>query len=91
MTANVTFSFSNQQAAGSRLVVPAKAVGEDGNGRFVFLIEESAQSATVRKQPVQVGALSLDGFEIVSGLTEGQKIATAGLQTLINGQQVSLQ
>lgn len=91
MSANVTFDFSTQGAQKSALVVPAKAVGEDGNGRFVFLIEEQAQGKTVvRKQPVQVGPLTLEGFEVVSGLELGQKVATAGLQTLLNGQEVRL-
>ncbi|GAG63280.1 unnamed protein product, partial [marine sediment metagenome] len=35
--------------------------------------------------------LTNEGFKIVSGLSEGQKIATAGLQTLLDGQKVKLQ
>jgi hypothetical protein len=40
---------------------------------------------------VTVGNLTVQGFEITSGLESGQKIATAGLQTLLDGQQVKLQ
>lgn len=92
MSANVSFDFGSAAVDGGVLVVPAKAVGEDGSGRFVFLIEEQAgTAAVVKKQRVQVGTLTQEGFEILSGLAAGQKIATAGLQTLLNGQQVRLQ
>ena len=91
MTANVTFNFDAATASPeSVLIVPAKAVGEDGNGRFVFLLEDQGASARVKKQTVQVGSLTSDGFEVLDGLQAGQKIATAGLQTLLNGQEVRL-
>ncbi|MFK7845661.1 MAG: efflux RND transporter periplasmic adaptor subunit [Rhodothermales bacterium] len=91
MSANVTFDFSTVSAQENALVVPAKAVGEDGDSRFVFLVEEQpGGKVVVRKQPVQVGTLTLEGFEVVSGLSSGQKVATAGLQTLLNGQEVRL-
>lgn len=91
MAANVTFDMGEQQAEGAVLVAPANAVGEDSNGRFVFLIEENGEITTVKKQQVEIGPLTGEGFEIRSGLSPGQKIATAGLQTLLDGQEVKLQ
>ena len=90
MTANVTFNFDEANTDESALIVPAKAVGEDGNGRFVYILEEQGASARVKKQMIQVGPLTTEGFEVVDGLQAGQKIATAGLQTLLNGQEVRL-
>jgi RND family efflux transporter MFP subunit len=90
MTANVTFDFGDQKVNNKTLVVPANAVGEDSDGRFVFLIEGDADNAKVKKQQVTIGSLTPEGFEIKSGLSAGQKIATAGLQTLLNGQEVKL-
>ena len=72
------------------LVVPTSAVGEDSNGRFVFLIKEEEGGPVVIKQKVEIGSLSSQGFEITSGLSFGQKIATAGLQTLLDGQKITL-
>lgn len=90
MAANVSFSFSN--GGSGVLTIPAKAVGEDSKGRFVFLINEQGNNtATVKKQHITLGQLTSRGFEVTSGLSAGQKIATAGLQTLLDGQQVSLQ
>lgn len=89
MAANVTFDLGSHK--NNVLVVPVNAVGEDSNGRFVFLIEEEGKAATVKRQQVIIGNLTAEGFEVRSGLSAGQKIATAGLQTLLDGQEVKLQ
>jgi multidrug efflux system membrane fusion protein len=90
MTANVTFDFGVSKASNFKLIIPAYAVGEDHNGRFVFLLVREGATATVKKQPVTIGNLTAQGFEITSGITKGQHIATAGLQTLLDGQKVKL-
>lgn len=91
MAANVSFNFKNEEVDKKHLVVPSYAVGEDSDGRFVYLIEEKGGKFFIKKQHVEIGALSGKGFEVRSGLSEGQKIATAGLQTLLEGQEVRLQ
>ena len=92
MAANVTFNFGDSKTTAHKtLVVPTHAVGEDSNGRFVFIIESKDNTAVVKKQPITIGGLSAEGFEVKSGLQAGQKVATAGLQTLLNGQEVRLQ
>ena len=90
MAASVNFEFVSESLDKKTMVVPANAVGEDGNGRFVFIIDESDEMTTVNKQPITIGNLTPEGFEVVSGLRIGQKIATAGLQTLLDGQEVKL-
>ncbi len=91
MASNVTFDFGDEKTSSKTVVVPAKAVGEDGNGNFVFLIEEGQDGKGIaKKQAVIIGALTSEGFEIKNGLQAGQKIATAGLQTLLDGQEVKL-
>ncbi len=91
MAANITFDFGDSKNDKTILVVPANAVGEDSNGRFVFLVEEAGDITKVKKQQITIGDLTNEGFEIKSGLKAGQKIATAGLQTLLDGQEVRLQ
>lgn len=90
MSANVTFNFEKNENIVSNLKVPANAVGEDMNGNFVFVISENEGKAAVNKRSVQVGDLTPEGFEIISGVKAGEKIATAGLQTLLDGQEVKL-
>ncbi len=92
MAANVTFELEDSNLPQTVVVVPANAVGEDGDGRFVFLVEGGESTvASVRKQHITIGRLTAEGFEILEGLEVGQTIATAGLQTLLDGQEVRLQ
>ena len=93
MSANVTFNYKDPETTSNNyLIVPVKAVGEDGKGNFVFIIESSdGKTGLVKKQSIKIGELSSSGFEIKSGLSAGDKIATAGLQTLLDGQKVRLQ
>lgn len=93
MTASVTFNFGEKNAVkDNTLVIPVSSVGEDGNGNFVFLIESTdGKVGTVKKQSIKIGELSTSGFKVKSGLSTGDKIATAGLQSLLDGQKVKLQ
>ncbi len=93
MTASVTFNFGKKNAVkDNTLVIPVKAVGEDGKGNYVFLIESTdGKVGTVKKHPIKIGELTASGFKVESGLSAGDKIATAGLQSLLDGQKVKLQ
>lgn len=91
MAVNVTFDFGTDTTKAKQLVVPPISVGEDGKGRFVFLLKEEEDKTTAHKQYIEVGQLSSEGFAIKDGLSLGDKIATAGLQTLLDGQEVRLQ
>ena len=91
MAASVLFELQ-QSEANNTLVIPLKSVGEDGEGNYVFLIEsEDGETAIVKRQTIEIGPLTEAGFEVVSGLQAGDKIATAGLQSLLDGQKVRLQ
>jgi len=91
MAANVSFKFEGSSSK-DVLIVPIAAVGEDSDGRFVFLVEsvEDGNIATIKKQHIQIGELTSDGFEVISGLSLNQKVATAGLQSLLDGQKVRI-
>lgn len=91
MSANVTFDFKDKTNYKNTIVVPVKSVGADANGKFVFVIEDDSDNFGIaKKQLIEIGDITSDGFEVVSGLQVGQKIATAGLQTLLDGQKVKL-
>ena len=73
------------------LVVPVKAVGEDAAGRYVFVIEGVDNGVgNVQRRPVRIGSLLADGFAVEEGLAEGERVATAGLGSLMNGMKVRL-
>jgi RND family efflux transporter MFP subunit len=91
MAANVSFNFGSSSSK-EFLVVPIAAVGEDSEGSFVFLVEsaDDGNIATIKKQHIQIGELTSDGFEVINGLSLNQRVATAGLQSLLDGQKVRI-
>ena len=88
MAAQVTFAITNGN--GSHFHVPTSAVAKDAEGTFVLLAlpEPSSDRATVKRQSVQVGELTSQGLEILSGLSHNDRLITAGLSFLRDGQTV---
>lgn len=93
MAASVTFDYTDENAAtGLQIILPVNAVGEDASGNFVFVVQsDDHKTGTVQKKIVEIGTLTPEGFEIVRGVSSGDKVVTAGLQTLLDGQKVRLQ
>ena len=91
MAATVTFKINTASASEpDLLMVPGQAVGEDEDGNFVFTLEINEDHYLAKRRSVSVGQLTSNGFEIVDGLVEGELVATAGLQTLLDGMKVKL-
>jgi RND family efflux transporter MFP subunit len=95
MAAEVTFRLASPKGSAGRVFVPAVAVGEDRDGRFVFLAESTGGgTAVVRRHPVAVGNLTTDGqrdlIEVLDGVSEGDVIITAGVRRLEEGRRVRL-
>ncbi len=89
MAADVEFRFAGDGQA--RLLVPTVSVGEDRKGRFVFIFEPEANGrGSARRRAVEVGAVSSEGLEILSGLSEGELVITAGVRRIQDGLQVRL-
>ncbi len=88
LSAEVTFVL--QAGQGDTIVVPSFAVGEDQNGRFVFLVTSNATNGTttVSRQSVVVGQIADDGIQIVDGLAAGSRVVTAGVSVLRDGMAV---
>ncbi|TRX54886.1 efflux RND transporter periplasmic adaptor subunit [Fulvivirga sp. M361] len=90
MPVEVTFTFGDENQE-KQLIVPVKAVGEDQNGQFVYLLNPlSDQVYEAKKKIVEIGSLTSGGFIVRSGLTEDQIVAIAGLRTLYDGMKVTL-
>lgn len=89
LSAEVRFLMGDQSQAS--LLIPAKAVGEDAQGRhFVYRLAGSGDTLHVRQQFVGLGELLPGGFVLDSGLQAGDRIATAGLGSLLEGMAVRL-
>lgn len=92
MAANVAIPTASGGKLAGQPVVPPAAVGEDTEGRFVFLLEPTGQSDyyQARRRAVTVGDLVDEGFRIDSGLEVGDLVVTAGLKQLLDGMEVRL-
>lgn len=90
MSTSVIFDFTTEESS-NVLGVPSMAVGEDQNGNYVLkLIKDNDGAFKVVKQKVIIGDTHSYGIEIKSGLSKGDRVVTAGLQTLVDGQRVVL-
>jgi len=90
MAAEVTFRFEGRKGE-ARILVPSVAVGEDREGRFVFVVEEiEGGMGMVHRKPVTVGELTAEGLEILDGLVDGERVVTAGVRRLHDGRKVRL-
>lgn len=90
LAAQVEFSLP-RAADVARLILPSVSVGEDSNGRFVYVLDGDENSGWhARRRAVTVGGVSADGITIVDGLQVGELVVTAGVRRITDGQQVSL-
>jgi RND family efflux transporter MFP subunit len=75
-----------------RILVPAKAIGEDIHGKYGFIVEPAGEGLGLAKRvPVTTGALTADGLEVYDGLRDGDYLVTAGVHKLVDGQKVKFQ
>jgi multidrug efflux system membrane fusion protein len=85
MAADVTFKFDSDPNA-PQYTLPAFAVGEDREGRFVFKLEKTEDGlGVVHRSPVVVGELLSDGLEVSSGIDTGDLVITAGVSRIYDG------
>ena len=90
LASEVTFRFKGKKGE-ARMLVPPVAVGEDREGRFVFVVEEiEGGLGIVHRKPVTVGELTAEGMEILDGLVDGERVVTAGVRRLNDGRKVRL-
>jgi len=92
MAANVAFRFGSRDG-GEAIYLPAHAVGQDREGNFVFVLEPDGTDGVwiVRRRSVEIRPeLTPDGLQILAGLDEGERVVTAGVRRLRDGQPVTL-
>ena len=89
LAADVTFQFDSAAERGG-VVLPVMAVVNDPAGTFVFVAEptDTADESVVRRRDVTLGELTQSGIEIVDGVKIGDRIITAGLSVIRDGQRV---
>lgn len=79
------------EAVPSTPAVPLSAVVRDPENpeKFaVLLVHQSGDSVTVRSKPVELGDAYGNMVQVLSGLTKGDRVVTAGATLVKNGEQV---
>jgi membrane fusion protein, multidrug efflux system len=90
LAAEVIFRFEGRKGE-ARILVPPVAVGEDRDGRYVYVVEDVQDGrGRVKRRAVVIGELSAEGLEIMDGLSDGTRIVTAGVRRIHDGQQVRM-
>jgi RND family efflux transporter MFP subunit len=78
----------------SGILIPVTAVSRLGGKTFVFVAEAGKQtvngksSLVARQQPVELGAIEGNNYQVIKGLRAGDKIITAGFLNLTNGASI---
>lgn len=75
------------QAVTDAITVPIEAVLDDNGKKFVFIVTNDK----VAKVEVTTGALTDTSAQILSGVNDGDTVATSGLTTLTDGMKVRAQ
>jgi len=71
-------------------VVPSNAIFADMENSFVYLVIDRNGKYFVKKKKVKTGELTSQGFQILSGVKNGEVIVTAGLSQLEDNMEVKI-
>lgn len=88
MTAQVLVT---QSADEKHNYVPIKSVLKDQSGNYVWTVVRSGNNkGSIVKTSIEVGNITEFGFSVLSGLNAGDKVVTAGMSKISEGQTVKL-
>ncbi|TVP76134.1 MAG: efflux RND transporter periplasmic adaptor subunit [Puniceicoccaceae bacterium] len=83
MNAEVALALGTGAATGP--VVPLRAIGAEGDVRFVWVVDPSAAPHRVARRTVEVGPAVGEWLPVVAGLTAGEVVVAAGISSLSEG------
>jgi multidrug efflux pump subunit AcrA (membrane-fusion protein) len=68
------------------VLVPTTAISRIAGQDFVFVAETNEKSQrTARQQPVKLGEIQGNSYQVIEGLNAGEEIVISGIQKLSNG------
>lgn len=90
LAADVTFQFDSAASQDGGFVLPVTAVISDPTGTFVFVADPDGApgEGIVSRRNVSLGELTQSGIEIAEGLAVGDRVITAGISVIREGQRV---
>ncbi|BBN82953.1 hemolysin secretion protein D [Pseudoalteromonas sp. A25] len=80
---------SQLSAAHQAIYLPVKTVLKDELGHFVWTVEQvEKHKGKIVKTAVQIGEMTEYGFQILSGVSVGEQVVSAGMSKVSDGQLV---
>jgi RND family efflux transporter MFP subunit len=70
-------------------VVPTTAITRLGGKPFIFVAEGGDKGLAAKQKPVELGELSGDVYEVLSGVKAGDRVIVSGIQKLRDGAPVA--
>lgn len=90
MSAEVSIDF-NFEKAEMKTMIPLSSVLDENGEKFVYVLsEESEKVAKVSKRSIEILKISDLGVEIKTGIENGEKVVTAGIHQIQDGQKVKV-
>lgn len=72
------------------ILVSEKCVANIGEKHFVYTIEKLAQHALIKKRFIDIGERQNGLIEVISGISEGDKLVFEGINKLSDGDMVEI-
>lgn len=91
LVAQVTFALEEAAGAAPHRHLPLTAVGEDREGRFVYVVEKGdGDTGSVQRRGVEVGEIEGETIEVLTGVKDGEFVVTLGVNRIHDGLQVKV-
>ena len=74
----------------SARIIPVNVIQTDENGQFVYVVDNSNGTNIARKKKITAGQTYEGKAEVLSGISDGDKIISSGYQNVVDGQPVNL-
>jgi RND family efflux transporter MFP subunit len=80
----------------SGILIPVTAVSRLGGKTFIFVADTGKQnpdgkpSLIARQQPVELGSIEGNNYQVIKGLKSGDKIIISGFLNLTNGAPIAI-
>jgi multidrug efflux pump subunit AcrA (membrane-fusion protein) len=72
----------------SGVLLPTVAVSNVGAQSFVFVAQKTGSKQTVRRQPVKLGAIQGQSYQVIDGVKPGDQIAVTRILNLKDGSPI---
>ena len=89
MTVEAQMEFPAADDGPAGFVVPLSAISSDREGTFAYTVDfGGGEVGSARRRAVETGRLVAGGIEVLDGLSGGDKVITAGVSRVRDGQKV---